>query len=91
MGTNLTGRVLIGKVAGVDGEVAFFEIASTVDGVETIVASFAIDGINHVCYLEAVSYTYEGGTGLEDATSVTLNVDGAAVGTIAGTVYTPAA
>lgn len=91
LGTNLTGRVLIGKVAGVDGEVAFFEIASTVDGVETIVASFAIDGINHVCYLEGVSYTYEGGTGLEDATSVTLNVDGAPVGTIAGTAYTPAA
>ncbi|MBO8426025.1 MAG: hypothetical protein IAC61_01740 [Firmicutes bacterium] len=91
LGTNLTGRVLIGKVDGVDGKVAFFEIASTVDGVETVVASFAIDGINHVCYLEGVSYTYEGGTGLEDATSVTLNVDGAPVGTIAGTVYTPAA
>lgn len=91
LGTNLTGRVLIGKVGGVDAEVAFFEIASTVDGVETVVASFAIDGINHTCYLEGVSYTYEGGAGLEDATSVTLNVDGAPVGTIAGTVYTPAA
>ena len=91
LGTNLTGRVLIGKVGGVDAEVAFFEIASTVDGVETVVASFAIDGITHTCYLEGVSYTYEGGAGLEDATSVTLNVDGAPVGTIAGTVYTPAA
>ena len=91
LGTSLTGRILVGKVDGVDGKMVFFEIASTVDGVETVVASFAIDGINHTCYLEGVSYTYEGGAGLEDATSVTLNVDGAPVGTIAGTVYTPAA